>query len=57
LDNAIATAKEWQEKYGTDHIRINTIKYFLDGTNEIGTSAVIQPFSNDPTGTNYGSPT
>ncbi len=55
LDNAIATAKEWQEKYGTDHIRINTIKYFLDGTNEIGTSAVIQPFSNDPTGTNYGS--
>ena len=55
LDNAIASAKEWQEKYGTDHIRINTIKYFLDGTNEIGTSAVIEPFSNDPTGTNHGS--
>jgi len=54
LPKAIATARARQAKYGSRHIRVKTIKLFLDGTNEIGTSAVLAPFSNDPTGTNYG---
>ena len=30
------------------------MKFFLDGTNEIGTSSVIEPFSNDPAAKNHG---
>lgn len=48
LEETIRTAKEWKEKYEDDQIHIDTIKYFLDGTNELGTGAVIEPFVNDP---------
>lgn len=48
LDNAIKTLKDYQKKYTTDDIMIDTIKYFVDGTNEIGTSYLVEPFSNDP---------
>lgn len=54
LDNAVATVKDYQEKYTTDNITIDTIKYFVDGTNEIGTSYVVEPFSNDPDRKNHG---
>lgn len=54
LPTAIRTAKARQAKYGSPHVRVRTIKLFLDGTNEIGTSAVLEPFSNDVTGTDYG---
>ena len=55
IDNAIKTVKDYQEKYTTENITIDTIKYFVDGTNEIGTSYVVEPFSNDPEGKNHGS--
>ncbi len=54
LEAAIETAKEWQSRYGDEYITIDTLKFFLDGTNEIGTSAVLEPFSNDPKGENRG---
>lgn len=54
LDECIKTVKDYQEKYTTDNIRIDTIKYFVDGTNEIGTSCVVEPFSNDPEGKDCG---
>jgi len=54
LEATIKTAKEWQSKYGDDYIRVDMIKCALDGTNEIGTSAVIEPFVNDPSGKNCG---
>ena len=54
LENAIKTEKYYADTYGSENMKFDTIKYFLDGTNEIGTSAVLEPFSNDPTGTNYG---
>lgn len=54
LPQAIKTAKQRQHKYGSSHIRVDALKLFLDGTNEIGTSAVLEPFSSDPTGTNFG---
>lgn len=52
LEEAIATAKKWHDKYADDYIYVDTIKYFLDGTNELGTGAVLEPFVNDPE--NYG---
>ena len=55
IDEAIATAREWQEKYGGEHIRCNTIKFFIDGTNELGDCLSLEPFANDPAGTNFGS--
>jgi len=54
VEEAIAKAKEWQSKYKTEHINCNIIKFFLDGTNEMGDSGSLLPFENDPTGTNYG---
>lgn len=54
LEDTIATAKDWQKKYTTDHIRINTVKFFIDGTNEMGDCLSTEPFHNDPSGNNYG---
>ncbi len=54
LENAIETAKKWQAEYGDDYIKVDMLKFFLDGTNEIGTSAVIEPFVNDPEGKDCG---
>lgn len=54
LEETIATARDWQRKYTTYHIRINTVKFFIDGTNEMGDCLSTEPFHNDPTGTNYG---
>lgn len=54
LDECIATLREWQKKYISKHAGIHTIKFFLDGTNELGNCGVLEPFSNDKTGTDYG---
>lgn len=54
LEQAIDTLRDWQEKFTTDHIRCNTIKFFIDGTNEMGDCLSTQPFVNDLSGTNYG---
>lgn len=54
LETAIETAKKWQAQYGSEHIKVDKVKFFLDGTNEIGTSAVIEPFANDPGGKDCG---
>jgi predicted amidohydrolase YtcJ len=54
LPEKIEQAKEWQKKYGSKHIKINTIKAMLDGTNESGNCSVVEPFVNDPTGKNHG---
>lgn len=43
LPDAIAQVKSAQEKYTTEHVRIGTLKLFLDGTNESGNSAVLAP--------------
>lgn len=56
LDNAIENVRKWQEKYGTEHIHINTIKMFVDGTNELGDCYSTEPFCNDESGENYGAP-
>ncbi len=54
LPEKIQEVKRLQRKYGTDHIKLNSVKLFLDGTNESGNSASLHPHVNDPTKTNYG---
>ena len=54
LPEKIETLREYSRKYTTKHIKINTMKLFLDGTNESGTSAMLSPHLNDPSSTNYG---
>ena len=54
LDECIATLRDWQQKYTNEHVRLHTVKFFLDRTNEMGNSASLEPLYNDPTGTNYG---
>ena len=54
LEDVVSDVRRWQETYGSRLIRVNTIKLFLDGTNEIGTSAVLEPFCNDPEGKDCG---
>lgn len=54
LDECIATIRKQQRKYRTKHVDIHTVKLFLDGTNEMGNSASLEPHYNDPTGTNFG---
>lgn len=54
LEEAIARVRDWQSKYATEHVSINTVKFFIDGTNEMGDSASLEPLKNDPSGENYG---
>lgn len=54
LEETIHTLREWQEKYASKHVRVGCVKFFLDGTNEIGDCASLEPLRTDPTGTNYG---
>jgi predicted amidohydrolase YtcJ len=54
LNEKIELLLKYRERYATRHIRLNTMKLFLDGTNESGNSAVLQPLINDRSGTNFG---
>ena len=48
LPEKIAKLREYQKLYTTDHIKINTMKLFLDGTNESGNSASLHEHIHDP---------
>jgi predicted amidohydrolase YtcJ len=43
LDASIADVRAWQAEFGGPHVKMNTLKLFLDGTNEFGTGAVLDP--------------
>jgi predicted amidohydrolase YtcJ len=47
LDAGIADVRAWQDEFGGPHIRVDTMKLFLDGTNEFGTGAVLEPLVTD----------
>lgn len=53
LPEKIAKLRSYQQLYTTEHIKINTLKLFLDGTNESGNSASLHEHINDPG--NFGS--
>ena len=52
LPEKIAKLREYQKLYTTEHVKVNTMKLFLDGTNESGNSASLHEHINDPG--NYG---
>lgn len=43
LPGVIARLQTYQSEYGSKHVNVNTLKLFLDGTNETGNSAVLAP--------------
>jgi predicted amidohydrolase YtcJ len=54
LPEKIARLRDLSAEYSTRHLKLNTMKLFLDGTNESGNSALLSPHINDETGTNFG---
>jgi len=46
LPGVIALLKSHRAEYASKHVNVNTLKLFLDGTNEIGNSAVLAPMCN-----------
>jgi Predicted metal-dependent hydrolase with the TIM-barrel fold len=54
LPEKIQVLRDYARKYSSRHIKFNTMKLFLDGTNESGNSALLTPHLNDPSGQNYG---
>lgn len=48
VQESIATVQRWQRTYGSEHVRVRTVKLFLDGTNESANSAVLAPFVDAP---------
>ena len=54
IEQTVERARRWQELYGSDHIRVRTVKFFGDGSNEAGDTLSLIPFANDPEGKNYG---
>jgi len=47
LSAAIAEVQAWQEEFGGPHVKVDTLKLFLDATNEFGTGAVLSPLITD----------
>lgn len=54
LPEKLAEAQKFQETYGSKHIKINTMKLFLDGTNEGGNAYFVEPKRTDPEGKDCG---
>ena len=48
VPDAIGELQRLRRTYGGERLRFNTIKIHFDGTNEIRTGAVLEPFSDDP---------
>lgn len=47
LPEAIAEAKRLSEKYTSGHVKLNTIKLFMDGTMAMGTTGMLEPINVD----------
>ena len=45
LDASIADVRAWQAEFGGPHVTVDTLKLFLDGTNEFGTGALLDPLN------------
>ena len=54
IEKTIAAIRDWQKKYTTDHIRCNTVKYFMDGSIEFGDILTVEPLNSDPEGKSCG---
>lgn len=54
LPEAIQKVKRYQKQYGSPHIKLNMVKLFLDGTNESGNGALLEPLIGNADGKDYG---
>lgn len=54
LEETIQEAKRLKAAYESDLVRIHTIKFFLDGTNELGDMASLEPLKTDPARRDFG---
>lgn len=48
VDTAVAELLRLRRTYAGKRLRFNTIKLYMDGTNEIRTGAVLEPYEDDP---------
>jgi len=48
IDGAVAEFKRLKQNYQSKNLKFNTVKIHFDGVSEIRTSALSQPFSDDP---------
>ena len=53
LEDSIDIIHYLNDTYGTDHVSIDTLKIFYDGTNELGDAALVDGWINDPSQTGY----
>ena len=53
LESTLAYINQLNETYGTDHVKMDTMKIFYDGTNELGDSALIDGTVEDPDNHGY----
>ena len=52
VQEAIDETKRWERKFDTEHMKVHTLKIFMDGTMKIHTAAMIKPYEGtDVTGT------
>ncbi len=54
LKTRIRYLRDLQRRYTTDHITVNTMKLFIDGTMADGSAGLLEPMSNDPEQKNCG---
>lgn len=54
LEETISRANRLKSQYESEHVRIHAVKFFMDGTNELGDCGSLEPLRTDPTMTDYG---
>jgi predicted amidohydrolase YtcJ len=54
LPGVIEVLKRLRTEYASKHVNVNTLKLFLDGTNEVGNSAVLAPMCNHASADHHG---
>ncbi len=52
VQEALEETKRWNREFNTEHMKVHTLKIFMDGTMKIHTAAMIEPYEGtDVTGT------
>jgi len=54
LPAVIEVLERYRTAYASKHVNMNTLKLFLDGTNEVGNSAVLAPMCNHASADHHG---
>lgn len=49
IPNAVETVTRYNREYNTEHVKVHTLKMFMDGTLKIHTAAMVEPYANKNT--------